>query len=128
MPDPLPTARLQASRRYVVKGPHLGALTRSDAGERGPRLHVPWHLFFTARIAGWGQATAAAAIGLVLHDAVTVRSTLLILGVAVMYWLGFAINDYFDAPSDAPDKYKERHNPFVRNHFDHRTMAGVVIF
>jgi chlorophyll synthase len=123
MPNPLPERRREASSRIV----NLRTRARSVGGEPRPILRIPWSLLVTARVAGWGQATTAAGIGLILHDAVTLRSTLLIAGVAVMYWLGFAINDYCDAPSDAPDEYKRRHNPFVGNHFNHRTMIGVVI-
>ena len=106
---------------------HLGAPTRLDAEGHQPGLRVPWHLVFTSRVTGWGLAATTASAGLILHDAVTARSALLIAGLAVMYWLGFAINDYFDAPSDAPDEYKARNNLFVRNHFDRRTLAGAVI-
>ena len=120
---------MACQRPETVMNPgELAPPTRSDADGWRPTLFVARQLFLTSRVTGWGLAATAAGVGLILHDALATESVLLIAAVAVMYWLGFAINDFFDATSDARDEYKARHNAFVRNHFDRRTLLVAVIF
>jgi hypothetical protein len=88
---------------------------------------LPWSALLASRITGWGVATTAAAVGLILHKAVTPRSLLLVVGVAVFYWLAFVINDYFDASSDAHDESKARHNVFIRSRFARLTITCCLV-
>lgn len=65
------------------------------------------------RIDAWGPAAISAGLALVVHDTVTPKTLVLIVAVGVLYWLGYAVNDCFDAPCDARDPDKAVTNPFV---------------
>lgn len=62
----------------------------------------------------WGITLIIGLVALVLHERLEVN----LLGVPVVlafcYWLGFAVNDYFDAPFDGQDAAKGRRNFFVQ--------------
>ena len=67
------------------------------------------------RIDAWGVALIVCSIALLVHDAVTPANLALVLAVTAAYGLGYAVNDYFDAPLDAQDADKARTNVFVRH-------------
>jgi len=75
----------------------------------------------------WGMAIVTAALPLVLHDALTSRTLLLLIAIGLLYWLGYAINDYFDAPIDAQDKSKAEKNFFVQREIPTKLAAFVVL-
>jgi chlorophyll synthase len=70
---------------------------------------------FTNHMDAWGVALIIAALALAVHDALSLQTVPILLAVAGSYWLGFAFNDYKDAPFDALDEEKARGNFFVAN-------------
>lgn len=75
---------------------------------------------FTNHMDAWGLALIIAALVLVVHQStglqvVSLKSLSLLVAIAVLYWLGFAYNDYHDAPFDALEPDKARGNFFVAN-------------
>ncbi len=54
-------------------------------------------------------------IAVIIHDAGSISSLLLILIIGLGYTLGFAINDFFDKDLDANDRSKSQKNFFVYN-------------
>jgi chlorophyll synthase len=77
-------------------------------------------------------ALICAALALVVHDAISLKTILLAVAVSVGYWFAFAVNDFFDAPYDRLDGSKARHNIFVevgrRSSNRRRTwLAAIVI-
>jgi len=72
------------------------------------------------RIDAWGVALVVCAVALLVHDAVRVSTIALSIAIAFVYWLGYEVNDYFDAPNDAQDPIKARRNFFV----SHSVPAG----
>lgn len=86
-----------------------------------------WIMFLMGRPDAWGPAAVSAAFAAILHDAVTVQTTALVVAIASLYWLGYAINDYFDAPLDAQDEHKAAENMFVRRAVPRRTLASTTL-
>jgi 4-hydroxybenzoate polyprenyltransferase len=68
---------------------------------------------FTNHMDAWGVALIIAVLALIVHDALNWRNATILLAIACAYWLGFAYNDYRDAPHDALDEAKGRNNFFV---------------
>lgn len=62
----------------------------------------------------WGATLIIASLVLLIHDAFSLQTTILLLALTAGYWLAFALNDFFDAPYDAIDSKKGRRNFFVR--------------
>lgn len=80
------------------------------------------------RIDAWGVTLMVCMIAFYLHDAVRLQTVVLSLAMAGMYWLGYAVNDYFDAPFDSHDKSKVRHNVFVNHPVSSRNAkAGFLV-
>ena len=75
------------------------------------------------RIDAWGVGLIVCLVALLVHDAIAFRPLLLALGLAGMYGLGYAVNDWFDAPHDARDAAKVRVNFFVRHPVPPRRAA-----
>lgn len=67
------------------------------------------------RIDAWGVALVVCAVALLVHDAVRASTVALSLAIAFLYWLGYQVNDYYDAPYDSQDPVKARRNFFVRH-------------
>lgn len=63
----------------------------------------------------WGTALIVSALALLIHDAFSTQTLLLLLALTTGYWLAFMLNDYFDAPFDAADRSKARRNFFVQH-------------
>ncbi len=73
----------------------------------------------------WGLTFIIGALVLVVHQTYTIEAVLLVLAVSTGYWLGFAVNDYFDAPHDAQDEQKGASNYFVG--LRHRRRAAALV-
>ena len=73
--------------------------------------HLP--KLFTNHMDAWGVALVIAVLALIVHDALNWHNASILLAIACTYWLGFAYNDYRDAPHDALDETKGRNNFFV---------------
>jgi len=67
------------------------------------------------RIDAWGVALVVCAVGLLVHDAVRASTVALCVAIAFLYWLGYEVNDYFDASNDSQDSVKAGQNFFVRH-------------
>ncbi|MCA9921787.1 MAG: UbiA family prenyltransferase [Anaerolineales bacterium] len=61
----------------------------------------------------WQVALTIATLVLLIHQRVTFNTMLLLVAVGLGYWLGFAVNDFFDAPIDAQNAQKAMRNFFV---------------
>jgi 4-hydroxybenzoate polyprenyltransferase len=70
-------------------------------------------LLFLNHMDAWGITFIISSLALLLHDALNLRTMLLVVGLTVGYWFAFAMNDYWDAPYDAADQRKARRNFFV---------------
>lgn len=70
-------------------------------------------LLFLNHIDAWGITFIISSLALLLHEALNVRTMLLVVGLTVGYWFAFAMNDYWDAPYDATDQRKAQRNFFV---------------
>jgi hypothetical protein len=73
--------------------------------------HLP--KLFTNHVDAWVVALIIATLALIVHQALSWRNAAILLAIASAYWLGFAYNDYQDAPYDALDPGKGRGNFFV---------------
>src|SRR5215510_1451997 len=83
--------------------------------EAGRGVRRAWWLqLLVGRPDAWAPAAVSAAFALILHDTVTAKTVLLVIALGSLYWLGYSINDYFDASSDAQDEQKVDENVFVR--------------
>ncbi len=71
------------------------------------------HKLFLSHIDAWCIAFIAALVPLWLHDALAPRTLYLAVAMTAMYWLAFALNDYFDREHDAHDRVKARRNFFL---------------
>jgi 4-hydroxybenzoate polyprenyltransferase len=83
---------------------------QTTAIDRRPRQ---WLKLFLNHMDAWGVALIIAALALVVHGSLSVRYATILLAVAGAYWLGFAYNDYQDAPLDALEQEKGRKTFFV---------------
>lgn len=72
-----------------------------------------WPKLFTNHMDAWGVALIIATLALIVHEAINLHNATILLAIASAYWLGFAYNDYRDAPYDALEKNKGRNNFFV---------------
>jgi lycopene elongase/hydratase (dihydrobisanhydrobacterioruberin-forming) len=62
----------------------------------------------------WGVTLIIGIVALVVHPPFRLEHIGVPLILAFCYWLGFAVNDYFDAPFDGQDIQKGRKNFFVQ--------------
>src|SRR5215207_8414864 len=63
----------------------------------------------------WGITLIISMVALVIHPPFKPELIGVPLILAFCYWLGFAVNDYFDAPFDGQDVKKGRGNFFVHH-------------
>jgi len=68
----------------------------------------------TNHLDAWGMTFVILTLFFVIHDAFSGQNLILLFSITGMYWFGFAVNDYYDAPFDALDDRKARHNAFVQ--------------
>lgn len=76
----------------------------------------------------WGTALIVSALALLIHDAFSPRTLLLLLALTTGYWLAFTLNDYFDAPFDAVDRSKAQRNFFVQHSLGKGRALLVALF
>jgi 4-hydroxybenzoate polyprenyltransferase len=72
--------------------------------------HLP--RLFLNHLDAWALTLAIGMVALLLHDAWGPAHLGLPILLAICYWLGFAVNDTFDAPLDALTPAKQRRNFF----------------
>jgi chlorophyll synthase len=102
------------------------------------RASIPWSPFARARlfwylecwglkrIDAWGVGYIVCALALVMHDALTLQTFLLMVMITTNYWLGYWLNDYFDVPYDRKDQRKARFNIFLRRQIPRTWIWGIV--
>ncbi len=73
----------------------------------------------------WGVTFGICFMAMLFHAEFSGRAWLLAGGTALGYWMGFALNDYFDAPDDATDPKKRDRNFFALAEWPH-WKAGVL--
>lgn len=91
----------------------------------GTRLFWVLEYWALRRIDAWGSGYIVGTLVLVTHNALTFKTGLLVATIAANYWLGFWLNDYFDAPYDRSDERKARLNLFVQQPSANR-LVGIV--
>lgn len=94
----------------------------------GPRRHafvLDLCAWLAYRSDAWGVAVVIAVSCLLLHDQLDVGSLVLAAAISAMYWLGYAVNDYFDAATDALDDQKAQRNLFVLHSEARRLFPAV---
>lgn len=93
-------------------------MTEQDPNVTFPhsRARVLWFLecWGLKRIDAWGVSYITGALVLVAHHNLTVQTFFLLLAITANYWLGYWLNDYFDAPYDLGDERKARSNIFIQ--------------
>lgn len=77
-------------------------------------MRQPFALLFNHADA-WGVTLMISIVALIVHQAGSPHAFILVITLTFCYWLGFAVNDYFDAPLDAQDARKAGRNFFVIN-------------
>jgi lycopene elongase/hydratase (dihydrobisanhydrobacterioruberin-forming) len=70
-------------------------------------------LLFTNHSDAWGMTFVILSLFFIIHDTITVKNITLMLSITAMYWLGFAVNDYYDVRYDALDVTKAQRNAFM---------------
>ena len=75
-------------------------------------LHLP--RLFLSHVDAWCVTLVAAGLPLLIHNAFSRQTLYLLTAIVGMYWLGFALNDWYDAPQDAQDHKKGGRNFFVK--------------
>ena len=79
------------------------------------------------RIDAWGVTLIVSALALVVHHAIKVQSVILLVALTANYWLGYWLNDYFDAEHDSKDEIKARQNFFVHHPGARRLVIAVFV-
>lgn len=77
------------------------------------RRRTAWITLFLNHMDAWQVALTIATLPLLIHHAIRWETAVLLIAIGVGYWFAFALNDYYDAPIDAIDTHKARHNYFV---------------
>lgn len=80
-------------------------------------------ILITNHMDAWGVTFTIVSVFIFLHQTVNRDTIILLIGLTLAYWFGFAVNDYFDADIDveSPDKVK-------RNFFIHYPVSKTVFF
>ncbi len=78
------------------------------------------------RIDAWGVAFVVAGTALVVHREVRIETLGLAFAIALMYWVAYTVNDFFDAPYDAQDPRKASTNVFVARPESARAIAWML--
>ena len=96
----------------------------------GARLFWVLESWGLKRIDAWGVTLILSALALVIHHAITVQSVILVVALTANYWLGYWLNDYFDAEYDSMDDIKARQNFFVHRPDARRLviLVSVLVF
>jgi len=75
----------------------------------------------------WGLTVVIVSVFLLVHDVITLHNVYLMLAITTMYWLGFAVNDYYDVPYDAVDSAKANRNAFILDAHLKRYFRWIVL-
>ena len=70
----------------------------------------------------WQVALIAATLPLLVHQAISWHTAVLVLAIGLGYWLAFALNDFFDAPFDQLDPQKAKGNFFVQREVSRKRL------
>ncbi|MDH5403747.1 MAG: UbiA family prenyltransferase [Candidatus Heimdallarchaeota archaeon] len=65
----------------------------------------------------WANASIFALAAIIIHNLYEVKYFVLMIGIALGYAFGFALNDYFDKDYDLMDDTKAKRNFFIRSGF-----------
>ena len=92
------------------------------------RARLFWYLecWGLKRIDAWGVGYIVCALALITHDALSMQTFLLMVMITTNYWLGYWLNDYFDAPYDLKDDNKARFNIFLRRPIPRKWIWWIV--
>lgn len=103
-------------------------MVQQTANEKFIGNRALWYLesWGLKRIDAWGVSYIAGALVLVAHHNLTVQNLLLLAAITVNYWLGYWLNDYFDAPYDLGDEQKARQNLFIQKPAVRRVVWMIV--
>ncbi|MEM7113351.1 MAG: UbiA family prenyltransferase [Chloroflexota bacterium] len=74
----------------------------------------------------WGTAFIISMVVLLVHDAATPRTALLLVAYSAGYWLAFTLNDYYDVSVDALDPRKRERNYFVQHPKRNKLAWGII--
>lgn len=74
----------------------------------------PILLLLTNHLDAWGMTFVILTLFFIIHDMFTLKNICLLLSITGMYWLGFAVNDYYDVPYDVLDTSKAQRNAFIQ--------------
>lgn len=74
--------------------------------------HLP--KLFLNHVDAWGITLMIGIVALIVHASFKLEWITVPAILAFCYWLGFAVNDYFDAPFDGTDVVKGQRNFFVQ--------------
>jgi 4-hydroxybenzoate polyprenyltransferase len=85
--------------------------------------HLP--KLFLNHVDAWGITLMIGIVALIVHASFKLEWIAVPAILAFCYWLGFAVNDYFDAPFDGTDVAKGQRNFFVQVHFT-RLQAAII--
>ena len=80
------------------------------------------------RIDSWGASYVVCMLALFPHHALSAQTGFLMAAITANYWLGYLLNDYFDAPYDRLDDYKAHRNIFVQSETAREQIWYVVAF
>jgi len=96
----------------------------------GTRLFWVLESWGLKRIDAWGVTLILSALALVIHQAITVQTVILVVALTANYWLGYWLNDYYDAEYDSKDDIKARQNFFVHRPDARRLviLVSVLVF
>jgi 4-hydroxybenzoate polyprenyltransferase len=78
------------------------------------------------RMDAWGVAMVSGGLALWLHDAISAGSLVLVGTLGLAYGIGYAVNDYYDAPDDALDE-QDAHRNFFVGHPQKTSIIRVVL-
>jgi chlorophyll synthase len=79
------------------------------------------------RIDAWGVTFLVCALVLVIHHSLTAQTFLLLVAITANYWLGYWLNDYFDAAHDSTDEFKASQNLFVQRPGARKLVLAVTV-
>lgn len=93
--------------------------------------HYPFLKLLFNHMDAWGTAFIISMVVLLVHDAVSTTTALLLIAYSAGYWLAFTLNDFYDAPVDALDAMKKKRNYFVayrqRNRLAWLIIGGLLL-
>lgn len=91
---------------------------------------ILWHLecWGFKRIDSWGASYIVCILALIPHHALSAQTGFLMAAITMNYWLGYLLNDYFDAPYDRMDTHKADRNIFVQSEMARQQIWYLIAF